>query len=150
MSLDVYLILKGVIMNNLGSGIFVRENGQSKEISRREWDEKFPNKEPMTIDFNQYDGEVYKRKITHNLNTMADEAGIYQPLWRPDELGITKASELIDPLRKGLALLESDPERFKKFNPKNGWGDYEDLVDFVKEYQTACVKYPYAEVDVSR
>ena len=30
---------------------------------------------------------------------MAKEADIYQHLWRPDEIGITKAAELIPPIR---------------------------------------------------
>lgn len=107
--------------DSLGSGIFVRANGQTKEISRDEWDEKFPNQEPIVADVDEDDDEVFEYNITHNLNTMAGEAGIYKHLWQPDEIGITKAGELIEPLREGLALLKSDPERFKAFNPKNGW-----------------------------
>ena len=150
MSLDVYLTLKGATSNNLGSGIFVRENGQTKEISRTEWDEKFPDREPIIADIDQDGDEVYGCNITHNLGTMAKAAGIYKHLWRPDEIGIAKASDLVEPLREGLMLLESDPEHFKAFNPSNGWGDYEGLVNFVKEYQTACARYPSAEVHISR
>ena len=29
--------------------------------------------------------------ITHNLNKMASELGVYEHLWRPDEIGVTKA-----------------------------------------------------------
>ena len=39
--------------------------------------------------------EVYSANITHNLNRMAMEAGIYECLWRPDEHGITKAAQII-------------------------------------------------------
>lgn len=67
--------------------------------------------------------DVYEANITHNLNTMADEAGIYNHLWRPEEVGARVARDLIKPLSVGLALLLSDPERFKKINPENGWGD---------------------------
>ena len=93
---------------------------------------------------------IYDRNITHNLNKMADAAGIYKHLWRPEEIGITKAAQLIDPLREGLALLLSDPERFKKFDPENKWGDYDGLVDFVREYLLACEENPNATVEVSR
>ena len=96
------------------------------------------------------DSEVFEYNITHNLNKMADEAGIYKHLWRPDELGITKASELIEPLRAGLALLRSDPARFEKFNAENGWGKYENLVAFVERYMKACEENPDATVRVSR
>lgn len=94
--------------------------------------------------------EIYTDNITHNLNTMAGEAEIYEHLWRPDEIGITKAGELIEPLKAGLALLKSDPTRFKAFNPKNGWGTYEGLVGFVEDYLAACEKDPDADIEISR
>lgn len=94
--------------------------------------------------------EVFSRNITHNLGPMAKEAGIYQHLWRPDEIGITKASQLIEPLAKGLALLESEPERFKALNPSNGWGDYGGLVEFVGKYLGACRQFPDGDVSVWR
>lgn len=93
--------------------------------------------------------DVFWRNITHNLNTMAEDAGLYQHLWRPEELGITKASELIDPLRAGLELLVSDPKRFRAFNPSNGWGSYEGLVEFVRRYLEACIENPDATIRVS-
>lgn len=92
---------------------------------------------------------VYDANITHNLGKMADEAGIYKHLWRPDEIGITKAEQLIEPLRVGLALLKSDPERFKSLTPKMD-GGYIHFVPFVEKYLQACEEYPDAEVSVSR
>lgn len=94
--------------------------------------------------------EIYGANITHNLNKMAAEAGIYEHLWRPEEIGITTAAQLIEPLRAGLALLKSDPARFEAFNPSNGWGSYEGLVSFVERYLEACEEAPDAEVSVSR
>jgi len=94
--------------------------------------------------------EVYSRNITHNLNKMADAAGIYKHLWRPDEIGITKAAQLIEPLRAGLELLRAEPERFIPLEPENKWGTYDGLVNFVTEYLDACIKSPDADVEVSR
>jgi hypothetical protein len=93
---------------------------------------------------------VFWANITHNLTQMASEAGIYEPLWRPEETGIERAAQLIAPLREGLALLESDPERFKAFNASNGWGVYGNLVEFVRKYLEACEAYPDAHVYASR
>lgn len=93
---------------------------------------------------------IYDRNITHNLGTMAEAAGIYKHLWRPEEIKITKAAQLIEPLREGLSLLLSDPERFKQFNPENGWGDYDGLVNFVREYLAACEENQNASVSVCR
>ena len=90
--------------------------------------------------------EVFSRNITHNLNTMADAAGIYQHLWHPEDIGITKAVELIEPLREGLARLKADPEHFKQFDSKNGWGLYIHFVPFVEACLEACEKNPDATV----
>lgn len=94
--------------------------------------------------------EIFEASITHNLTAMAGEAGIYKAIWRPDEIGITKAGQLRELLKDGLAALKSNPARFKKFNPKNGCGNYEDLVRFVDQYLAACVESPEATIDVSR
>lgn len=150
MSLDVYLKLPGAKESSNGSGIFIREDGQTKEISRAEWNEKFPNYEPISVTNQDEDDYVYEANITHNLSIMADDAGLHRYLWRPDENEITHASQLIEPLEVGLALLKSDPKRFKKFNPPNGWGDYDGLVRFTEDYLNACKEYPRAEVYTSR
>ncbi len=93
---------------------------------------------------------VYSSNITHNLGEMADKAGIYEYLWRPDELGINRANELIAPLQEGLKNLKEKPDYFKQFNANNGWGVYENLVGFVEEYLANCIENPDAEVEVSR
>lgn len=94
--------------------------------------------------------EGFSDNITHNLSEMADHAGIYLVLWRPEEIGATKANHIIEPLKAGLALLKSDPDKFKKFSPDNGWGTYEGFVDFVERYLKACEDKPNSEIEVSR
>lgn len=94
--------------------------------------------------------KYYSSNITHNLNQMADAAGIYNHLWRPDEFGITKAQQLIEPLTKGLADLNSRPEYYSQFNAKNGWGTYDQFVPWVVAYLAACKEHPEARVRVSR
>lgn len=92
----------------------------------------------------------FDANITHNLGKMASEAGIYDAVWRPEENGITKGRQLIEPLEAGIALLRSDPERFKQFNASNGWGLYENFVPWLEKYLLACKEYPDANVRVSR
>lgn len=94
--------------------------------------------------------EVYSANITHNLNKMADEAGIYACLWRPDENGITHAKQIVEPLSAGLALLVAEPERFEKLNAPNGWGKWEHFVPWCARYLQACRNNPEALVSVSR
>jgi hypothetical protein len=94
--------------------------------------------------------EVFSANITHNLNAMAEAAGIYKELWRPDEIGVTTAAQLIAPLREGLVRLRSDPEKFIALEPENKWGTYAAFVPWVERYLAACEGYPDAEVQVSR
>lgn len=93
---------------------------------------------------------VFEANLTHNLAVMAKEAGIYQLMWRPEELGFTKACSLVAGLKQGLVQLIAEPERFKALNPPNGWGDYHGFVKVVTDYYNACVEYPDAEITVSR
>jgi hypothetical protein len=94
--------------------------------------------------------EYFSANITHNLDAMAEEAGIYKHLWGPEEVAITKAWQLIEPLTRGLGILKSDPIKFEKLNAPNGWGLYKHFIPWVEKYLEACIKYPDANVSVSR
>ena len=109
---------------------------------------------------------VYDNNITHNLTKMAAEVKLtkgfnyktkthgdltlYDVLWRPDEHKFVYADDIIDLLDEGYKILISDPDHFKKFNPENGWGNYDNLCKFVYEYWSACRAEPNAEVQVCR
>lgn len=147
MSLNVYL--KDGSVHDGGSGIFVRENGATREITRAEWDAAFPGREPVIVEHAEVD-YLYSANITHNLGAMAEEAGIYKHLWRPEEINITKAAQLIEPLEAAMKLMIADPARFIKHNAKNGWGLYHNFVPFVQRYLAACREHPGAVVEVSR
>lgn len=170
MSLDVYLISNETFFKR-SSGIFVRENGVTKEITEKEWNERNPGREPVKIIQNDHEtNELYSANITHNLGVMANKAGIYEALWRPHRLkvdynipeddydseykfetnSVTKASEIIPILEDGLNNLKEKPDFFKQFNASNGWGLYENFVPFVENYLNACREYPDAIVQVSR
>ena len=107
----------------------------------------------MSLDIDFYElrkVSIFSVNITHNLNKMAEAAGIYKALWRPEEIGITKASQLIELLEEGLKKLRSNPELYVKLNPINGWGKYEDLVQFVADVVKAAYEHPDAEVVADR
>lgn len=170
MSLDVYL-KNGEEHTTVSSGIFVRRGGKTVEISREEWDNLFPRVEPYVFNpggsRNSY---IYTDNITHNLNTMADEAGLYEALWRPYKLlagynipendyeaeiefedkNPVYAKDIINHLRIGLKNLVNNPEKYQKLNPENGWGSYEGLIEFTHNYLNACINNPDAQVTVSR
>ena len=91
--------------------------------------------------------EVFDANITHNLNTMAEKAGIYEALWHKQ--GITKAEDYIELLSNALVMMKNHPKYFKKFDASNGWGTYEHFVPWLEKVLEACKKYPIAEVHVS-
>jgi len=107
----------------------------------------------MSVDFYLFavrKTSVYGGNLTHNLIPIAEEAGLYEAIWRPDEIGIKHAEELIPILEKGLEKLRSQPDKFKKLNPENDYGSYDGFVNTVEEYLTACKENPDAEVAVWR
>lgn len=93
---------------------------------------------------------IYTANITHNLKEMAQEAGIYDCLWRPEEHGITQARQIIEPLAFGLAKLVTEKSRFEQFNAPNGWGLWVNFVPWCAEYLQSCRDNPDAIVRVSR
>ena len=142
MSLDIDLYYE----KRPSTGIFVRENGSTLELSIEEVKDKFPDYE------DKYPEPVYVfgTNITHNLTTMADKAGIYKACWRPEEIGATKAKHIIKILEKGYEMMINAPGYFKQFDSENGWGTYEHFLPWVKEYIEACKEHPEARIYVSR
>lgn len=150
MSLDVYL--KGgyygterVIYDQACGGL----HGWQEKITQFEWHKRHPGDPPP---FAEEPICGFESNITHNLGKMARAVGdwFYMALWRPEEVGITKASQLIDPLTRGLEILQRDRARLEQFNASNGWGLYEHFVPWVSEYLEACKENPEADVSVSR
>ncbi len=122
MSLDIELINDTPIIKRK-TGVFVRKNGKTVELSESEIKEKYPdsNITEYVVETNI----VYSSNITHNLTRMADVVGLYECIWNPDKNNINIAKELIDVLREGLHLLKLEPEKYQQFNPVNGWGNYD-------------------------
>jgi hypothetical protein len=151
MSLDVRLRTK-VTINKRDSGIFYYEiySGEVREMPEYEWKERFPWHTPTILDSVESSKTVYEANITHNLGKMGAEAGIYKALWRPEELPITTAGELIPLLRDGITLMDGSPSHFKSFDAENGWGTYTQFLPWVKRYLSACIEYPEAEISASR
>ena len=106
----------------------------------------------MSLDvYLEVDGkQVYWSNITHNLGRMAEAAGIYKHLWRPEEIGVAKAYELIKPLREALCVMVKDPKHFKQFDDLGDWGTYRQFIPWLTEYLEACIDNPNADISVSR
>lgn len=94
--------------------------------------------------------EYFSCNITHNLGQMAGKAGIYDHLWRPETLGITTASQLIEPLTTAIQHMKDRPEYYKQFDSENGWGTYKDFLPWLIKLVEECKCYPEAVIYVSR
>jgi len=90
---------------------------------------------------------LFDENITSNLTVMAHEADIYKLIWEPEA---SKAKELIKPLTEAINRLKYDSEYYKRFNPKNGWGDYEGFLSFLDKYSKACKLYPDSTIIISK
>jgi hypothetical protein len=110
----------------------------------------------MSLHFNLYyeiDNnriEVFSKNITHNLNHMADAAGIYDVLWEADNKGYIYGKDIVPILKKGLKDLKAKPDHYKQFNSPNGWGMYEHFVPFVEAVLEACKQYPNAYIEADK
>ena len=113
---------------------------------------------------------LYSSNITHNLGKMANEAGIYEALWRPyqlkegynipeddyqaeykfEEENPVRGYEIIPLIEKGLEDMIARPAHYKTFDSPNGWGLYKHFVPFIEKYLEALKEYPESFVECSR
>jgi len=94
--------------------------------------------------------EIYTANVTHNLGAMANEAGVYRHLWRPEEVGVETAADLIVPLAGAIVKMKADSERFRSFNPENGWGCFNSFLPWLERLLQQCRENPKAKVRVCR
>ena len=76
--------------------------------------------------------------LTYNLHPMMDAAGI-----APREtLDGKHAPEVVKLLGEAWDKLIKEPEKYKKFNPANGWGSYGVLINWIQETVDTAERYP--------
>ena len=75
----------------------------------------------------------YSSRINCDLNEIANEAGIYDYLFNPETSGINSAKQLIKHLKKAIKTLQNN-------------GTHSAIIDWLKTYLNACIKFPEAKV----
>jgi hypothetical protein len=85
--------------------------------------------------------EGHSVNLTYNLTPMLREAGF--PGWKA--LVGSPCVEAGGMLQKVAATLASDPQRFKAFNPENGWGNYELALGAMEHLAKLCANHPLAK-----
>ena len=84
------------------------------------------------------DGQIHLGNITHNLSEMAKHVNVdfgislYDTFWRADEC-CNGNLDMLRPLwKKGLDYLLDNYSILKKYNPENGFGDIDTLIEFTR------------------
>ena len=153
MSLDITIISPEPIKKK-STGIYARIDGQTRELTPEECLAHFPD---AFSDLNDVpiqetvSDEFWSGNITHNLTEMADDCvprcddiTLYNLLWRDIQepyIG-DEVWAYISKLSECLYILKRDPEHFKKFNPPNSWGNYEQLCQFTEDFIKALISMP--------
>lgn len=150
MSLDLYIISKTPVKHK-DTGVWVRENGQNRELSPEEVKEIFPNNE--FPEFEIEDNEYWHNNITSNLRKMSEqcvysnngiEYSLYRMLWHPEETGLLDdgnvlTKEYVAILLNLLNELQLHKDKYEMYNPDNGWGSYDILYNFVDSLMTSLI-----------
>lgn len=98
------------------------------------------------------ESELFTYNLTHNLANMARMAGVYAPIWHPNDPPYPryeKAIDLIAILDHGIKKMEANPEYYKKFNPLNKWGSYDGLLKALNAIKHACFQHQNARPEAS-
>lgn len=144
MGLDLTIKTKNKILHS-GTGVFIRENGMNRELKTLdEVKQYFPNSDLSHIEeYEYYDDELFNMNITHNLFKMAENVVVKDGinlcllLWKPKSIGFEFVDDkYIKYINDSLKILLSDKDRLEKYNPENGWGNYDVLLNFVCKLAT--------------
>lgn len=93
---------------------------------------------------------TWERNITHNYGSMANVLGCYEAIWRPEEIGISQAKEIVPFLEKAIVEFDSKIGLLNQEVPENGWGDTDGFKEFLDDYLCECKKHPELKVSISR
>ena len=77
----------------------------------------------------KWEGVVFSKNITHNVNTMGDNvpvgnsATLYDIMWGLEDKfpNRTKAKQIAIPLTKALTYINTHENELSEYNPENGW-----------------------------
>ena len=147
MSLDLYIVNK-TPRKRVSSRIYVRENGETKEVlTLKEFKKHFPDCDENQFQLKEVVEEnLWEGNVTHNLTKMAEHIVVgqydfYMLLWHPNDNGFhTATKEYRELIYQGLSYMLSHRKELEQYNPENGWGSYDSLLSFVQSYAEALSK----------
>ena len=144
MSLDLYIKSNAPVIKK-GTGVYVRKDGPTVELKTiEEIHRHFPDSDLSKISIDKYeDCDFWHGNISHNMGRMASKVPIegseltqFDLMWQPDEHGIVKtgSSGYRNNVLKEFLYMRGNREDLSLLNPENGWGDYDQLLEFTEDY----------------
>lgn len=103
--------------------------------------------------------------ITHNMGNMAKHVPItfeleeemysdtlYQYVWRGDEVSkyVCNTDVMSNVLISGIQYMIGNRNKLLQYNPENGWGNYDDFLDWLITYKRNCDENPNCTIEISR
>ena len=174
MSLDFHIKTKTRKILHRGTGVHIRENGQTVELQTlEEVKAHFPDADLSGIAVNEWeDDELLHVNLTHNLTEMAQHVPVfgtdytaYDLLWHPENIKelpketITHEDEGWEEERITLTALyrrwffdasfyiSEHRKELERFNPENGWGSYDGLLAKTTEICHCLLNIPNEELN---
>ena len=109
--------------------------------------------------------QVAHYSLTHNLNTLCshipvgtttkytsatdseqEELSLYSILWRADEHCLYTPNDIREYLITGLTYLETNYNDLLQYNPDNGWGHIDQVIEVTRKLIADCRIYPDASL----
>ena len=87
---------------------------------------------------------IFTHKVPSELFDLACHSGLYDAVWRPDNIGATIAEHIIAPLTEGLIELTSNPQLYMLYAPSVDM--YRAFLKHISLYLKACMANPNAKI----
>jgi len=83
--------------------------------------------------------------ITYNISPMYCKA--FNGNWK-DIVNYKLCKDAQPLINKAIDNMEANPEDYKKLEPENKWGTYEQALSFLKELEDECKDYPNMRINI--
>lgn len=117
----------------------------------------------MVSDAYAEESDEWHTNITHNMTSMAQEVPVfyhnkgeewsttlYAIVWRADEIQADNTTCVGEALIGAIKYMVEHRKELLKFNPKNGWGNYDSFLLWLIIYKEMCEDNPDCKILLSR
>lgn len=95
----------------------------------------------LVIDTGKEEREILEiGNYTYNCGSMFAKATEKQ--YSLSDLNGMNCKEVAKIINFAIINMRSNPEKYKKLNPENGWGDYTSFLEYVEKIEKGCLENP--------